>query len=288
MTSPIQPIRVESILVDGRLRKLRAEVVDWLVESIGAIGLIHPLTIRRPNGQLVPHLVAGWHRLEAVKRLGWELVPCCTLEADNVVTELTEIDENLVRAKLSSAERGRHMGERQVLYEALHPETKHGTNRYTCRDAKLASFQDDTASKTGRSARSVARDAHRWRMIPRLAEVVGTCLDRGAELDALARLHHAQQGELIDRARAGEEVSAKRFLSTATDSTATDWAAEVEWHENEFSRVRQEALKAWEHWVACEPARDDVQRELMATWRGMLQASGLDEPFEALVAEVAL
>jgi ParB-like chromosome segregation protein Spo0J len=126
VTSPIQPIRVESILVDARLRKLRESVVVDLMGSIGEVGLIHPLTIRRPNGQYVPHLVAGWHRLEAVRRLGWELVPCCTLDGDDGRAELTEIDENLMRAKLTAAERARHIGRRKELYEALHPETRNG------------------------------------------------------------------------------------------------------------------------------------------------------------------
>jgi hypothetical protein len=57
--------------------------------------------IGRPDNHLVPHLVDGWHRLEAVRRLGWQEVPCCTLESDDVQAEVNEIDENLMRADLS-------------------------------------------------------------------------------------------------------------------------------------------------------------------------------------------
>lgn len=212
MTSPIQPIRVESIVIDGRLRRLRENVVDELMASIREIGLINPLLIRRPNGHLVPHLVAGWHRLEAVRRLGWELVPCCTLEADDVQAELNEIDENLMRAQLSSAERALHVGRRKELYEAQHPETRHGENQHT-RSRQVGDssrrFTAATAKKEGRSERKIQRDATRSKRIPRIAEVVDTSLDSGAELDALGQLPPDEQDELIDRAAAGDEVSAQ-------------------------------------------------------------------------------
>jgi ParB family chromosome partitioning protein len=216
MTSPIQPIRVESILVDGRLRKLRESVVAELMESIRQVGLIHPILIRRPDNHLVPHLVAGWHRLEAVRRLGWQEVPCCTLESDDAQAELNEIDENLARADLTPAERAAHVGRRKELYEAAHPETKTGGAPGAGRGrgkrskvAKLASFQEDNAKKTGRGTRSGRRDAARAKRIPRIADVAGTSLDQGEELDALAKLPVTWQDVLIERAVAGETVTAK-------------------------------------------------------------------------------
>lgn len=56
--------------------------------------------------------------------------------------------------------------------------------------AKFAttSFANDTATKTGQSARKVRLDVQRARSIPKIADVVGTSLDKGEELDALAKL----------------------------------------------------------------------------------------------------
>ena len=72
----------------------------------------------------------------------------------------------------------------------MYPETKHGaTGRGGRKDAKFASFERETAARTGKSARSVALDATRAKALgPDLDRVVGTSLDKGAELDALAAM----------------------------------------------------------------------------------------------------
>ena len=105
---------------------------------------------------------------------------------------------------------------RKEIYERLHPQTRHGAapgkaggGKKAPKDAKSASFADDTAAKTGRSKRSVAQDATRADRIPEIAKVASTSLDQGEELDALARLPVAEQSALIARAWAGEKVSAK-------------------------------------------------------------------------------
>jgi N6-adenosine-specific RNA methylase IME4 len=129
---------------------------------------------------------------------------------------LAEIDENLVRADLSPAERAMHVGRRKELYEKLHPETKTGGapgagkgKGKRKRNANLASFQDQTAKSTGQSKRKVARDATRAKHIVVLAEIAGTVLDQGDELDAMAKLPEAEQRKLAARAKAGEKVTAK-------------------------------------------------------------------------------
>ncbi|MGC4091372.1 MAG: hypothetical protein QM756_26540 [Polyangiaceae bacterium] len=60
------------------------------------------------------------------------------------------------------AERAEHLARRKELYEALHPETKHGGdhgNQHAggkVRNPQLGSaFVDDTAAKTGRSSRVI-------------------------------------------------------------------------------------------------------------------------------------
>ena len=46
--------------------------------------------------------------------------------ADSDRAQLVEIDENLVRADLTPAERAAHQAKRKEIYERLHPETKAG------------------------------------------------------------------------------------------------------------------------------------------------------------------
>src|SRR5262249_38074445 len=50
---------------------------------------------------------------------------------------------------------------------------------------------------------------------PKITEVVGTSLDKGVELDALAKMPEPEQHQLIERAKAGEQVSARSAAEVA-------------------------------------------------------------------------
>jgi hypothetical protein len=102
------------------------------------------------------------------------------------------------------------VAKRKELYEKAHPETKHGATLKrgkekspTSQSVTLA-FIDDTAAKTGKHRAMVARDAKRGKRAD-LADVVGTSLDKGDELDALAELAPAQQETIIAKAKAGQK-----------------------------------------------------------------------------------
>jgi hypothetical protein len=174
----VEPIRVDTIIVKGRLRPLRDDLVSDLLSSIQQVGLIHPITIRHPNARLIPHLISGAHRLEAARRLGWESIPCCIIDGADNDAALLEIDENLARGELSAAERAIHVAKRKEIYLRLHPETGHGAapgagrgrGKAASKKDKLSSFQKDTATRTGRTDRDVRRDTARAKHIPRLAE----------------------------------------------------------------------------------------------------------------------
>nr|WP_272481828.1 MT-A70 family methyltransferase [Hyphomicrobium sulfonivorans] len=201
---------MKTVLVRNRLRPISDETVKTLAESMKQVGQLQPIGIHQPNE--TAYLVMGHHRLAAAKLLGWETIRATVLPDDMTDDELqlAEIDENLARGDLSPAERAIHVQRRKAIYEQQHPEAKHGaTGRRGKKDANFASFADDTASKTGRSKRSVAQDSTRAMKIERIADVVGTVLDKGDELDALAKLPPERQEQVIEKAKAGERVSAK-------------------------------------------------------------------------------
>jgi N6-adenosine-specific RNA methylase IME4/ParB-like chromosome segregation protein Spo0J len=161
-------------------------------------------------------LIAGWHRLEAARKLKWPSMSAMIVDiADAAAAELIEIDENLVRAELSPAERAQHTARRKDLYEQLRPETRHGgdrrssTARSRSQDENLKTFVADAVAKTGKGRSTIARDATRGRECVVLREIVGTCLDQGAEIDALMELPSEEQQALARAAREGKKVSAK-------------------------------------------------------------------------------
>lgn len=204
-----QIVDLSSIHIGERLRALRPDVVATIAASMAEIGLLHPIVLK-PKGKGF-RLVVGCHRVAAAKSLKWETIRAVVDDdISDDRAELAEIDENLERADLSPAERALHVGRRKELYEKLHPETKHGaTGRRGKKDAKFASFTETTAKATGQSKRKIALDATRARQVVVLADIVGTALDQGDELDALAKLPASEQRKLAARAKAGEKVQVK-------------------------------------------------------------------------------
>ena len=151
-------MKISEIKINPGRRDTQQRNVEELARSIAAVGLMNPITVTQDNT-----LIAGLHRLEAVKLLGWTEIECTVSEADGLQAELAEIDENFVRAGLSHRELGDLLLRRKELYEAIHPETRQGQrNGQTAKNDNLTGlgakpFSEDTADKLGISKRTVER-----------------------------------------------------------------------------------------------------------------------------------
>ena len=123
----VAEIAIDSIRVIKRIRPADSAKVLSLADSIKQLGLMNPISVR-PDYQLI----AGLHRLEACKKLGWTTIPAIIHDysATNdgataeLLAELAEIDENLIRNDLTELQQGIQHARRKRIYEALHPETK--------------------------------------------------------------------------------------------------------------------------------------------------------------------
>jgi ParB family chromosome partitioning protein len=101
---------VDAIEVSDRMRDRRDEdAVTRLMDSIRKIGLQTPISVRWVGDDLM--LVAGRHRLEAVRRLGWDSVDCIRMDGTDDEARMWEIAENLHRADLTMLERDEHISE---------------------------------------------------------------------------------------------------------------------------------------------------------------------------------
>lgn len=192
-------IKISEIKVNPGRRDTQQRNVEELARSIAAVGLMNPITVTQDNT-----LIAGLHRMEAVKLLGWTEIECTVSDADGLQAELAEIDENFVRVGLSHRELGDLLLRRKELYEAIHPETRQGQrNGQTAKNANSSlletkSFSQDTADKLGVSKRTVEQLVQTARdLTPEAKKIIqeaDTKITKGAALK-ISRLPPDQQEE---------------------------------------------------------------------------------------------
>lgn len=135
-TPIVHQIKVELIdrpAIPDRL-SIDSEHIRDLASSISQIGLQQPILLR-PNG-LRYEIVYGDCRFQAVKTLGWDLIPAFIKELDDETISLERGIENLQRRDLTPIEEAR-------IYKNLH-------------DNHNLSW-DDISKKTGKSVSVVKR-----------------------------------------------------------------------------------------------------------------------------------
>lgn len=240
-------------------RALQKDRVGPLADSIAAIGLKTPITVRlcqrTKDGALTDayEIVCGKHRYYAALRLQWTEIDCFVTDDDELHAELWEIDENLMRAELSPAEEAAHLKRRKEIWAALRPES--GTNCSALSGRGNKNFASETSEKAGRTKQDINRSIRRAEKLgDDIERVKGTSLDKGVELDALVKLSPKQREKLIDKAEAGEKVSAREVVEKKAKKKAEPitYEADEEWTAEDEQTL--EALQvAWDN--ATETAR---------------------------------
>ena len=152
---------------DQPRRYFDPEGLEELADSIRALGILQPLTVRQTDQGW--ELVAGERRLRAASLAGLDRVPCLVLQTDSQSSSLLALVENLQRRDLD------------FLEEAL------------ALDKLLRTYclsQDEVARRIGKSQSAVANKLRLLRLPPdllaRLSE--GGLSERHAR--ALLRLEH--------------------------------------------------------------------------------------------------
>lgn len=214
-------------------RAVDPATIAGLAESIANVGLINPIRVRVAGDGW--EVIAGVHRLEACKSLGLVEIAADVVTDDDLHAELAMIDENLCRAELTPSDRARQTARRKDIYEALHPETRHGANLdgpSTAAIVETPRFTEQTAKVTGQSERLVQLNAERGSKI--LDEVLdlirGTKLDTGTYLDKLKAMPGSQQFRAAQRdllnIRQQERLQSQRAKIKVADAPLNDEAAQ--------------------------------------------------------------
>ena len=157
-------------------------------------------------------LVAGLHRLEAAKVLGWTEIHVIEVEMDDVDRELWEIDENLIRADLTPTEEGEHLKRRKELWEMREVRVgqlgssgdRDERGRFTPEQEQPEGFASEASDVVGKSKRTVNRAIERAKKVaPEVRDAIrGTELDTGVNLDELAKMEPAEQQKAVKTAKA--------------------------------------------------------------------------------------
>lgn len=99
---PLKAIRL------GDHRPIDRKKLAAISESMRQIGLKTPITVRKKkDGTLI--LIAGQHRLEAAKKLGWKEIDCFVVKGSNVDARLWTVAENFHRAELQPFEQAKFL-----------------------------------------------------------------------------------------------------------------------------------------------------------------------------------
>ncbi len=222
-------ININEINVNPGRREVTPENVQRLSESVAEVGMMNPITVDTNYT-----LVAGLHRLEAAKLLGWKKVECTVCELDSLHAELAEIDENVIRTGLSDLELSELLARRKKIYEALHPATiarnlpGHASN-YESSSDKLTGeekpFSQDTAEKMGVSPRTVERHVQIGENLTPEAKEILRGTDRKItkqNLTKLSRLGPEQQRSAAKQLTEGTIKSVDEYTSGGVATTRED------------------------------------------------------------------
>ncbi|MFN3523912.1 MAG: ParB/RepB/Spo0J family partition protein [Phenylobacterium sp.] len=173
MSATTFDLSVQQIVVRDRLRKLDQATVDGLAVAIEESGFFGSITVRPLRGNPREpryQLVAGLHRLEAVKKLGWSTIPATVKPMSDPEALKVEIDENLVRRGLTPLERAEFYLARAEVYGQLYPE-------------RIEAKSEAIAPKRGRPKNSDKMSE----LLKGVPITMGFAADTAAELDVTER-----------------------------------------------------------------------------------------------------
>jgi hypothetical protein len=228
---PVYNFRIANINVPAQLRGLNELFIEQLMLSIAVVGQIDPITLMEAPDFFTTRkatLVAGQHRLEAVRRLDHETIAARVLKPDQALAALLQIESNLRRLNLSPAETAWHLYLRKQLFESVNGRAKaigaRAANKamgHNANDKLSVAFSSTAADLTGLSTRDIQRAVKRAETLGEelLRRVQGTCLDKATFLDTLMAATHEDRERIITDAEAGVKPMSARAAAQRTQSS---------------------------------------------------------------------
>ena len=198
-------LKLSEIVVHEGRRDINYEKVSELAESIKIVGLINPITVDKDNV-----LIAGAHRLEAYKQLGFDEIECVVLDCDKLRSELAEIDENFCRNDLDPISIGELAIRRDEILEALGLRAKRGDNQHIGGGEIISPPRTtaDIAKEIGVSERTLQHNKQLARdLTPEAKSVVREKNIPKTEALKIARMKPEQQQVVVEKMATGDAKS---------------------------------------------------------------------------------
>jgi ParB family chromosome partitioning protein len=148
--------------------------VAFLAASIAHDGVRQPIEVRLVDGK--PELIAGAHRLAAVKEVNAERaeqrlapfrVPVVVRTAGDLQAQMLEIEENLVRHDLNALDRSIFLSKWLELHEKVYPESRRAGRPKKSGQLGRISFNAEVRRRLSLSERDIRRSlSHFDRIAP--------------------------------------------------------------------------------------------------------------------------
>lgn len=153
----LEKVALKIIKVLGKHRPLVKEKLAVIADSMDKIGLRTPITVSESEGAY--GLVAGQHRLEAARSLGWKNIDCIVIAGKKLDRQLWKVAENLHRAGLTALQRAKAIQRWEQLLqqrEAGDDETPKGGRQPADKGLSKTATQLGTSREAIRRSRAVA------------------------------------------------------------------------------------------------------------------------------------
>ena len=210
-SAAVVEIPLDRIKVTTRLRSTDHDKVTDIAESVEGIGLLHPITVSQHGDWF--HLLSGMHRLEAFRQLGRQTIPVNIKEADPLVEELIEVEENLVSSRLSAIDEARFIVRWEEILTALGRRAKQGDNRWI----RSGLTNEELAKNRGMSKRSYQYTKSIAKLHPEVQDILNETEFANSKMDmvTLAKEKDEVQLEVAFLLSTGETSTFKRALTLA-------------------------------------------------------------------------
>ena len=222
-TSGVVEIPINKIKVTTRLRATDEDKIRDLAESIAGVGLLHAITVSQKGEQF--HLLAGNHRLESAKSLGWSSIPATINDADPLIEELIEIEENLISHRLSPLSEAVHIVRWEEILTKLGKRAVTGDNRWN----RSGLTNSDLAKSRGMAKSTYLMTKTIAKLNPEVQDIIEVSDFDYNKMDlvALAKENDEVQLEVANLIATGRCKTFKRALTLARIKCHSfDWSEE--------------------------------------------------------------